>query len=179
MDGERDEATQGGDPGPGPLSVEDQQVLVALRGLFRRSDSPPGWVVEAAKASFGLRTIDAELAALTWDSLLDEPAVLVRGEHAATAPRSLTFEAGELAIEIEVSAPAPARRIIGQVVPPQRARIEVRLAPNEAGAREVRVLETDDLGRFTLDGVGAGPLSLAVHREGLPVVTTEWVVPGG
>jgi hypothetical protein len=38
------------------------------------------------------------------------------------------------------------------------------------------VTETDDLGRFSFDGVEAGPVALVLRVEGDETVKTEWIV---
>jgi hypothetical protein len=51
---------------------EGELLLVELRGLINRLDQVPENVDEAARAAYTWRTIDAELAELTRDSLVDE-----------------------------------------------------------------------------------------------------------
>jgi hypothetical protein len=148
--------------GPG-----DERLLGELRGLLQRSDQVPEHVVEAAKASYSWRTIDAELAELTHDSLVDAQAVTVRGQ---TGPRALTFEASDVSIEVEVAASGSGRRLLGQVLPPQRARIDVRQHDSE-----IRTVDSDDLGRFAIDNLGQRPLSLRCHLSGRRPVLTDWV----
>ena len=64
------------------------------------------------------------------------------------------------------------RQLVGQLVPPQAAEIEVRHA---AGTTTI---QADQLGRFHADAIGSGPVSLrcrlAAAPPGPPVVT-EWV----
>src|SRR5437773_988059 len=66
------------DMGPG-----EAEMLAELRSVIDEVDAPPADVVAAAKASFTWRTVDAdlaELAEITFDSLVDEEAgTLVRG----------------------------------------------------------------------------------------------------
>jgi len=62
------------------------------------------------------------------------------------------------------------RRVVGQLVPPRPARVEVR---GTASAVEVTA---DDLGRFAADAPGRGPVSLRCHLPDITVVT-EWI-PG-
>jgi hypothetical protein len=150
----------------------DDHLLAELRGLFARAEEPPAWAVEAAKASFDLRSIDAELALLIWDSATDPAAITVRGAQALTeeAARSLSFEAADLALEVEVGPPGPDRRLIGQLVPAQPARIEVVMVGGGVSTAEV-----DELGRFSALGVRSGLLRIVVHRPGLRPTATDWV----
>ena len=145
----------------------DERLLAALRELFDRSAPLPPRVVEMAKESYTWRTVDAELAALTSDSLVDPLVGSVRG---AEAPRALTFEAGEISIEVEVVGSGPDRRMLGQIVPPQPARIEVRQDDL------TWTVEADEVGRFVVDGLGTRPLRLRCHLAGRRPVVTEWVI---
>jgi hypothetical protein len=145
----------------------DERLLAALRELFERSSAPPPRVVGMAKESYTWRTVDAELAALTSDSLVDAPLATVRG---APVTRSMTFEAGDLSIEVEVSGSGDDRRMLGQLVPGQAARIEVRQDD------VTRTVEADELGRFLVDGLGARPVRLRCHLAGRRPVVTEWVI---
>lgn len=119
----------------------DDALLAELAILLRPRTEVPREVVEAAKQSFTWRTVDAELAALTYDSLLDdEPA----GVRAAAQPRILTFEADGLTIELELDAGPSGRRLMGQIVPPQETEIEL------LSAGEPAVVRSDELGRFAV-----------------------------
>ena len=132
------------------------------------ADVPPAHVVELAKQLYGLRNLDAELAALTADSAVDPAVVAVRDGGAAT--RLLTFETPDLAIEIEVSGTGRFRRVLGQLEPPGPAVIEIR-QPSTPRSRRV---DADERGRFVIERVEPGPVSLTCHRAGGRPVSTEW-----
>ncbi len=149
-----------------------------LGAVIAELDPVPPEVLRDARAAYDLRAIDAELAALANDSVLDRQPAGVRG---AESPRSLRFEAPGLTVEVEVTALGPRRRLIGQLVPPSRARVTVR---HSGGAVEV---DADELGRFRADELPPGPVSLrcdllAEDGEGAtgaiaptgPVVT-DWI----
>ena len=146
---------------------EDTALLQELRRAVTAADPVPPEVIAAAKASFTWRTIDAELAELAFDSLLDDDTVLVRG---GDQPRLLTFEASSVTIELVVVADAGNRRVVGQLVPVQRATVEVVHSGGTASA------EADDLGRFRAEELAAGPMRIRVVPEtGQPVTETEWI----
>ena len=128
-------------PAPGP---DDKGLLAELGGLLGRAAPVPGWLLEAGRASYGLRRIGAELAELTRDSLIDQPAVAVRG---AGEPRTLTFDAPGLTVELELTG---------------------------AEEPTVRAVEADDRGLFTVAGIGTGPLRLRCARPGQRAVATDW-----
>ena len=148
---------------------EDEALLEELRGAARRFDPPPAPVLEAARASLTWRTVDAELAALRFDSVVDQALAAVRS---AEGPRLLTFAAPGLDIEVEVSPIGPRRQLVGQLVPAQAARIDVR----HAGG--VTTVQADQLGRFGVEAISAGPVSLRCHlatEPPTPPVVTEWI----
>ena len=87
------------------------------------------------------------------------------------AVRLVTFEAGDLTVEVEITEAGPGRRMVGQLVPPQPARVQVR---GQSGAADV---DADELGRFTAEGLAAGRASLRCHLvDPARVVETGWVV---
>ncbi|MFB0619560.1 hypothetical protein [Streptomyces sp. AGS-58] len=124
-------------------------------------DPVPAELLQSALDAYALHDLDARLAELTFDSLVD--ALPVRG--ATDAPRMLTFRAGEVTVDVEVTADG----LIGQVLPPQPARIEVL-----GGPRAPRPVAADTLGRFTSDTPPAGPFALRL-RTGAEVIVTEWL----
>jgi hypothetical protein len=151
------------------VNPADAQLLDELRRAARQFDPPPPAVIEAAQSSFTWRTIDAELAALVFDSGVDRPVTALRGGE---GPRLMTFSSSGLDIEVEVANLGSRRQLIGQLIPPQAADIEVR---HDAGTTTI---QADQLGRFGADAIVSGPVSLrcrlAATPSGPPVVT-EWV----
>lgn len=143
---------------------DDDELEEELRQAIARADAVPPLLRQAAVDAYGWRTADAELAGLAFDSLV-APGAAVRGP---TTGRLLSFEAGDLTIDCEISGTGPARALIGQIVPPQQAALEVR---QRAG---VTTLESDQLGRFRAESLGPGPFSLRCRASGRQV-TTEWV----
>ena len=148
----------------------DARLLAALRAVAGSVDPVPAAVTQAARESLTWRNIDAELAELAYDSLLDD--ALLVGTRSEVAPRSLTFEAADVVVEVEVVDTGERRRLLGQLVPPRPADIQVR---HSGGMIRVGA---DDVGRFTAAGVAAGPVSLRCRvagQEDAPV-ETPWVV---
>ncbi|MET9153890.1 hypothetical protein ABZX82_21850 [Streptomyces griseoflavus] len=138
----------------GLLEEELRQAAAVLDPL------PPA-LLQSAVDAYALYDLDARVAELTFDSLVD--AIPVRG--ATDVPRMLTFSAGGVTLDVEVSA----QGLMGQVLPPQPARIEVL-----GGPRTTAALTADDMGRFAADTTPAGPFALRL-RAGDEVVTTEWL----
>ena len=93
----------------------DDNLMELLRQTLADVDGVPDDVVAAAKEVWTWRTIDAELAELAHDSLLDDAAMA--GVRGTATLRALSFTAGSLFIEVEVSEDGDRRGLIGQVVP--------------------------------------------------------------
>ena len=148
--------------GPVPDVRPVDELSAGLRRVFDAVDPVPEVVVEAGKAAFAMRTIDEELAGLSYDSLLEAGLAGVRS--GATTLRTLSFEAGERSVEIEVEPGV----LVGQLLPAEAAQVDVRTVD------AVTRLATDELGRFELRPVPSGPLSLRIRRAGGATIVTEW-----
>jgi hypothetical protein len=155
---------------PDDPGLDDARLEEELRGLAARLEPVPERLVQAAVDAYAWRTVDADLAELVFDSLADrEEAAPVRGRQ---QERLLSFQASGLAIEVEVTAAGSSRRLIGQLVPPQRTVVEIR---HRDGAMAVA---TDEFGRFAADWMPAGPVSLRcgpAAGEDRSQVVTDWV----
>jgi hypothetical protein len=148
------------------MNASDDPLAGEVAELLRRVDPVPAEVVAAAQASFGWQALDAELARLTEDSLL--ATADVRGEPA----RLLSYQAGERTIEIEVTNLDGRLRILGQLVPPQSARVR---AEQPAGTVEA---SADGLGRFSIRDLPPGATRFAVQPLEPPgaELASEWQV---
>jgi hypothetical protein len=162
-----------GDPDIGDPDIEDPDIedaddalLAELRSVVGRVDPVPPGMVAAARAGFGWRTIDAELARLTHDSVVDtDRMALVRG---VGAPELLTFEGPGLTVEVETLATAAGGlRLLGQLVPAQAGQVEIRHAGGTT------TVDADAMGRFAAEGVRTGPVSLRC-RAGASTCDTDW-----
>jgi hypothetical protein len=140
-------------------------LLADIRDVFTEIDPVPPEVVAAAKASYTWRTIDAELAELVDDSAL-APTAGIRGQG---GPRLLTFEAPTVTVVVEVTDVGGTRRMLGQLVQPQQAEVEVRHADGSVP------VPADELGRFSVDTIPAGPVSLSCRIASGQAVVTSWV----
>ncbi len=152
-----------------PNERDDNELEEELRRLVSWLDPVPPELVAAAADAFGWRDIDAELAALVYDSLLDEDeATLVRGPFER---RLVSFRAGGVTIDLEVAHTGSGRSVIGQIEPPQRAVVDIRRQQGVVST------EADELGRFHHGTLLAGPMSLRLRTETAahaPIVT-DWV----
>ncbi len=120
----------------------------------------PSRLADVALAAFSFRTLDAELAELTFDSLA-EGAPAVRGE----GPRVLTFTGGGVTIEVELAE----GRLLGQLLPAGPPEVEVRFTGRTL------LVAADRLGRFAVASLDAGPVSLRCRLASGRAVVTDWI----
>ena len=140
-------------------------VVERLRRAVAEHDPVPESVVAAARASLTWLTIDAELARLVEDSSL-----VGAGTRAVEQPVILTFDSGTVVVTLEVMSLDDLRQITGHI-DGSFTSVLVRHRDGELTA------PIDPHGRFRVDEVPAGPVSLvfqAIEPGGRPF-TTEWV----
>lgn len=147
--------------------MSDDELLAELTRVLDMVDTARPSGIEEAKAALALSgDLDAELARLTFDSSIDQPgsALVLRSDDAST--RQLTFTADELTIDIEIGP----RGVMGQIIPPQPASIEL-VSTN--GSR--RTLEADKFGVFSTPDIEPGPITLVARApDGSWSVRTAW-----
>jgi hypothetical protein len=147
---------------------DDDQLLAALGAALRSERSVPAEFIAIGKAAFSWHDIDAELAALTYDSDFEGAEAELAGVRAEPASlRYLTFTAGELTLEIEVTADA----ILGQLVPPGPGRAEARTADSTMVTAVV-----DQGGGFTIRPIPRGSFRLYCHATNGASVLTNWLM---
>ncbi|GAA4205176.1 hypothetical protein GCM10022252_65320 [Streptosporangium oxazolinicum] len=142
--------------------MSDDELEAELRRAIELFDPVPSHLQQIAVEAFTLRTLDAELAELVFDSLSGPSQVRGEGQ-----PRMLTFQGAGLTVDLEVTVTATGGRVVGQLMPPRHLEVEV------LGGHPV-TLAADDLGRFIYEDVPPGPFSLRC-RLGDATVVTEWI----
>jgi hypothetical protein len=156
---------------PDDVPSGDEEDMMRLLGLAVAQDQVPDQVVAAAKGSYTWRTIDAELAELAYDSLLDSELAGVRGDDSG---RALSFEYGSVTIELDVDVSNGVRVLEGQVSPSPAVQVEVQHA-NSDGTWSG---SADDHGRFSFQDIPPGPVRLFFRfspSSGPAMLLTEWV----
>jgi hypothetical protein len=150
-------------------AVTREATLRRLAQLTRRADGPPSGALRLAEAAYRWRSIDDELAALVYDSATD-PHRLVSIRATEASSRHLTFEAPELVLEVEVTL-SRRRDLLCQIVPPQRATLEVRSSAGTVTA------DTDLFGTVQVTSLAPGPVSLRCvpQHDDSTAVATSWI----
>jgi len=143
----------------------EDRLLSLLKHALDESDPVPTDVTDYAKATLNWRAVDGELAQLSFDS--SERSVPA-GVRSLTVARMLSFEAGGTSIVIEYN--SAARRLMGQIEPPLAVAVELHLG------QDIVATESDELGRFSFDGVVLGPIALVVRLSDEVILKTEWIV---
>jgi len=146
----------------------DEDLLVRLRVICEEVDPMPDLVLETARAAFTLRRLDAELAELILDSA-DEPAGAVAVRAAGLADiRMLSFAAGPLRVELQVTERDGWRHLVGHVTG-----VELTAAVLETPAGR-RALETDD-GVLIAEHVPAGRVRFRLAVATGTAYVTSWI----
>src|SRR4051794_41443207 len=116
---------------------DDDELQELLREALAEQRDTPARFVEAGKASFAWRSIDAELAALSYDSVGDASALagVRQTDHAAI--RELTFAFRDATVHVQIARGG----LHGQVVPPRRGEAELH-----GGGRPVGTTGGDEQG---------------------------------
>lgn len=143
---------------------DDDRLLAALGDAVHTARDVPASFVEAGQAAYTWHGIDAELAALTFDSATELAAPAIRAEEAS--PRFLSFAAADLTIELEIGPDA----ITGQIVPPQPGHADACPASGPASSTEI-----DDIGCFVIRPLPASPFRLHCHASSGISALTTWI----
>lgn len=150
---------------PPNIDFTDDELIALLGAALVAAEPVPERVLDGARAAFTWRTIDAELAELTFDSARE-----LTGVRSEMVSRQVTFEAPGIEIEVMVI-DDDTRRLVGQLIPSRESTIEL------VNGDDVTSMVTDHLGRFFFDDIEPGPVRLVVLGDDQrPLVQTEWVL---
>lgn len=143
---------------------DDADLLAALNAMYDQDDPVPEQVRAAARGAFLFRDFDAELARLLDAESLSGQAVRATGDQ-----HLLTFESEHLTFVVESTELAEGRKLVGQIVPAGPRELWLESADGAAAAAAV-----DELGRFSLPRLPAGPARLRCELPDGTRVVTEW-----
>jgi hypothetical protein len=144
---------------------DDDDLLAALRAAMSARSQVPAEFVQAGQDSYAWHTVDAELAALTFDSGR-EPAAAAATRSEPASIRALTFSSVHLTIEVEVTDSS----LIGQVMPPREGTVEAQTRDGATTAAPV-----DRIGCFSVEPVPPGPFRLRYRNQEATDVVTAWI----
>jgi len=145
---------------------DDDQLMAALGRALHSARAVPHRFVEAGKDLYAWHDLDAELAELTYDSALEEPAALTLTRAEPAPLRSFTFAAERLTIELEVTD----EKLVGQVIPPQPGQVELRTVSGPARSAPV-----DEVGQFVIRPIPTCSFRLHCRTVNGTSVLTDWV----
>jgi hypothetical protein len=160
-----------GGGGEASSDTADDELIARLRRIAAHADPVPQSLLSAARAAFALRDIDARVAELVRDSLVDAPATPLRagGTARGEEARMLSFEAAGVAIECEVMARSGERDVRGQLSGAQAATV----AAEVAGKPPVSVT-VGAHGWFSVRGLPPGPFRLRCRLADGATLVTSW-----
>ena len=144
--------------------ADDDRLMTALAEALQAERDVPREFIEAGQAAFTWHSIDAELAALTFDSETETMAAAVRS--AEPAPRFLTFTAADLTIGLEIGQD----EVIGQIVPPQPGHVDAYSVHGAALTATV-----NEIGFFIIRSLPASPFRLHCQADSGISVLTAWI----
>lgn len=147
-------------------SWDDDETLLAELGIaIRAGEQVPQHFVEAGKQAFTWRGVDAELAELSYDSAADAGR-LALARSADAVLRALTFTAGDVVLEIEITAEA----VRGQVLPMDGGVAEL---VGRDGTVSTAAVDAD--GWFAVSPVPADSFTLTVRTGSGLAISTGWI----
>jgi hypothetical protein len=159
-------------------NLGNEELLARLRVLFAQLDPMDPVLLEHARLAFGWRTLEAEFAELSYDSVADREAMTTVRDSGPSGRRLLGFDAqvagdadSALTIEVEVSGDRGEVCLVGQLMPPAPATVSML---SSVRRRPAATVSADELGRFRIEPVPSGPVRLRVQVAGR-TVDTSWV----
>ncbi|MFB4277568.1 MULTISPECIES: hypothetical protein [unclassified Nonomuraea] len=153
-------------------SESDDVLLAALKRALAEPDGVPAEFVTTGKALFGLQSLEAELAALTYDSSaapLEEPAGS-RGDVAMV--RLVTLSSSAAIIELGFAE----QEVVGQIIPTAP---DSSCGPGDVDVKtlsgHVITVPLDEAGRFRVRPTPAEAFRLVCRPADAAEVPTVWI----
>lgn len=144
--------------------ADDERLMAELRAAVAATSEIPPEVTTAAKAAFELRTLDDELALLTYDSMKDKQvAGTLRSDTMSV--RSMVFGIGDVTLDLDILPD----QIVGQLSPPMRGSIVIETPNGPARQGEI-----DALGMVSIAVPTPGEVRFRVQPVDREAFVTEW-----
>jgi hypothetical protein len=146
-------------------AFDDDQLLAALGDALRARWAVSDEFLQFGKDAYAWHNVDAELAQLSYDSVLETGVGTgVRSETASV--RAMTFTSARLTIELEVTPDA----LIGQVIPPEGGTIEAQSQHGTTAAVPI-----DQVGCFVLEPIPPSPFRVHCRLPDGREILTGWI----
>jgi hypothetical protein len=148
------------------------RLLAELGAAIAEHDPVPADLAERCRAAFAMRDFDAQLAELVADSWSDDEGLVgVRSATVLEPERLLTFQAGEIAVDVEVADDM----VVGRIAP----LFGKGIVETVSILAERRSSPVDERGRFVVEVPDGGPLFrlefLLTDGEETRRIVTAWV----
>ena len=152
----------------GADSVFEERLLTEVTGVLRRTERVPAAVLAAARDAYRWRRVASAIAELEFDSAVDDDD-LARVRDGGSE-RRLRFRVADRVAEVAVI--DGGRRMVGRVDPPFGGSMVLR-SPSGSTVN----VEIDDLGRFIVEPLPRGAISLrhVPSDTAMADFETEWV----
>jgi hypothetical protein len=141
-----------------PMDAADEALLAEVAELLTAVDPVPDDLVGRIQFSLALDEVYAEVAEVT---RVAADALAVRHDPmAGKRTETLTFTAERLTAMVTVTRTDDQLRVDGWVAPADRFLVRVRMQDDQ------REIQTDESGRFVVEGLPEGFAQLSFHRVG-------------
>jgi hypothetical protein len=144
--------------------ANDDDLMRALGDAVSETRAVPDTARTAARAAFSWRTVDGELLALSYDSMLHEDALVRRADGAQV--RTASFQGDGVTLEVEIDD----GNLLGQLVPGQACRVTL-----ESLDGSVLDAEADESGFFSFPKLATGRSVRFRLETADTAMTTDWL----
>ena len=141
---------------------DDESLLADLQQALHPEVEVPASVLNAAYGCYAWHQVDAELAALAYDSATDDAALVELRSESATL-RALTFEAPNMTFELEVMPDG----LAGQLIPPPAGELQLVLSGGE-----IVTITANAYGYFRIRPAPTSPFRLRCRLSNGRMVST-------
>jgi hypothetical protein len=152
------------------MSVHEPELLLdELRRIAAIVDPIPEALLHAGRESLTWLRVDAELAELLSDSVVDDE--VLAHVRSSDGVRAVRFETDGFTIELDILGEGANRTLVGQLVPAGTAEIEVQTS------EAPQTVDADTHGRFRAENVPEGRMRLRVtgHPAAPGPAETSWI----
>ncbi|HET8641377.1 MAG TPA: hypothetical protein VFM37_05540 [Pseudonocardiaceae bacterium] len=144
---------------------DDDALLAALDRAIHPTTDVPASFLQAAYGCYTWHRIEAELAALAYDSALDDAELACLRAEPATL-RSMTFQATTITFELEVMPDG----LAGQLIPPQAGELQL-----ESSKGEIVDVPTNADGYFRIRPAPSAPFRLRCRQRDGQIISTNLI----